>query len=364
MALFSNTEKVLRQRLSRMVNDCVLATASAGTTATATLATTNPPQFLVKGDDYFNKGEYEVYAYSGTNIGVTAVADDWVKSTTVLTVKPTAASAYDTTSLLELHRVFYVVELRDAINQAIELYARKYLVDLDNTTTITLVETARNDNADSYIYTYEYTLPTDALYIWRVTTEGSESGYKLTGTVSGAFTLGETITGGTSAATGVLSYGPSGGTYILVRDIDGTFEVGETATGGTSNETCSSITAVDTETVGDGKFEMGDIVDPRDYTILKAYSPKIKFHEDHYNVVADLRIKLEYQGSQAAITADTDTIFLPPNEFVEVAATFLPFSKIESPNLKATFDKCMMVRARVEARPPIAPYANSKRVIE
>ena len=78
----------------------------------------------------------------------------------------------------------------------------------------------------------------------------------------------------------------------------------------------------------------------------------------------DLRIKLEYQGSQAAVDSDTDNIFLPPNELIEVAATFLPFSKIESNNLAAVFDRCLKTRARVEARPPIQPYANSKRVIE
>lgn len=363
MALFSTTEKVIRQRLSRMMNDCVLATVSAtGSTTTATVGTTDPPQFYSKPDDYYNLQEWEVYAYGGTNIGVTRLAGDWASH--VLTLEPAAGSSYDATSELELHRIFYVVELRDAINQAIELYAKKYLIDLKDETTIVLVETARNDNADSYVYTYEYTLPTDALYIWRVTTEGRESGNKLTGTVSGAFTLGETITGGTSGATGVLTYGPAAATYILVRDIDGTFETGEIATGGTSNETCSTITAVDEETVGDGKFEMEDIVDPRDYTILKSYSPKIKFHEDHYNVVADLRVRLEYQGSQAVVTADTDTIFLPPNEFVEVAASFLPFSKIDSNNLAATFDKCMKTRARVEARPPVNPYPNAKQVIE
>jgi hypothetical protein len=73
---------------------------------------------------------------------------------------------------------------------------------------------------------------------------------------------------------------------------------------------------------------------------------------------------LEYQGSQAAVTADTDIIFLPPHEFIEVAATFLPFSKIESNNLTATFNKCLETRTRVEARPPTHPYANSQSVIE
>ena len=360
MALYSNYEYTIRQRLSRMMGDCVLCTVSAGSTTTATVATTNPPQSYAKADDFFNKLWFEVYCYSGTNNGVTRVASDW--DTYVLTVAPATTSEYDTTSLLELHNIFYVIELRDAINHAIDLYAKKYLVDLDDSTTITLTRTERNDVSDSYIPTYEYALPTDALYIHRVTTEGSVSGVKLTGEVSDAFTVGETVTGDSSGATGLVSYGPADG-YIRVREVDGTFTVGETAEGGDSESTCV-ITAVDYETAGDSKFPIENIVDPRDYTILKSYPPKIKFDERHYSVVEDLRIKLEYQGSQAGITADTDTIFLPPHELVEVAATFLPFSKIESNNLTATFNKCLETRARVEARPPTHPYANSKSVIE
>ena len=360
MALYSEYEKTIRQRLSRMMNDCVLCTVSAGAASTATIATSNPPQFYAKPADYFNELWYESYCYSGTNIGTTGVVTDFASY--VLTIAPDAGSAYDTTSLLELHNTFYVVELRDAINQAIALYAKKYLVDLSDSTTITLTRTERNDVDDSYINTYEYALPTDALYIWRVTTEDSVAGVKLTGTISDALTLGETVTGGTSEATGLVSY--SGDTYIRVREVDGTFEVGETATGGTSEETCSTITAVDDETAGDGKFPLDNIVAGNDYTILKAYAPKIKFDERQYDVIEDLRIKLEYQGSQAAISADTDNIFIPPHELVEVAATFLPFSKIDSNNLAAKFDQCMKTRARVEARPPVHPYANSRSVIE
>jgi len=361
MGVYSTTEKAVRQSLSWMLGDCILCTASAGEKTTYTVATTNPVQFYNKADDFFNSTEqYEAYCYEGTNIGTSHLITDW--GSHKLTLTPAAAANYTTSSKLELHRLFQVAELRDAINRAITFYAKKYLIDDTDSTTITLVESTSND--DETLYTYEYTLPTDLLYIWRVTTEGSKSGKKLTGTVSGAFTLGETVTGGTSEATGILSYGPADGTYILVREVDGTFEVGETATGGTSEKTCSSITAVDDETVGTGKFPMSNVVERRDLTIVKSSSPKIKFHEDHYNVVADLRIRLEGQGKQAVVDSDTDAIYLPPHELVEVAATFLPFSKIESNNLTATFNKCMETRARVEARPPVHPYANSMRVYE
>lgn len=360
MALYSEYEKTIRHRLSRMFADCVLCTVSAGAASTATVASTNPPQFYAKPDDYYNLLWYESYCYSGTNIGTTGVVNDWASY--VMTIAPDAGSSYDTSSLLELHNIFYVIELRDAINQAIALYAKKYFIDLSDSTTITLTRTERNDVGDSYINTYEYALPTDCLYLWRVTTEDSVSGVKLTGTISDTLTLGEQVVGDSSSATGLVSY--SGATYIRVREVDGTFGEAETATGQTSGETCSTITAVDNETAGDGKFPIENIVDSRDYTILKAYAPKIKFHEEHYSVVEDLRIKLEYQGSQAAVDSDTDNIFLPPHEFVEVAATFLPFSKIESNNLTAKFNQCLKTRDRVMARPPVHPYANSKSVIE
>ena len=360
MALYSNDEYVIRQSLSRMLNDCVTATVSAGAVSTATIATTNPPTFYGVAEDYYNEHEFEVYCYGGTNIGTSRLASDYASC--VVTVSPNAASPYDTSSLLELHGKFYVVELRDAINHAINLYAKRYLIDLSDSTTITLTRTERNDVDDSYIPTYEYALPTDALYIHRVTTEGSVCGVKLTGTITDALTLNEQVLGGTSGATGLVAY--SGDTYIRVREVDGTFEKDETATGQTNGKTCSSITAVDYETAGNGKFSLGHVVDPRDYTILKSYAPKIKFDERHYDVVEDLRIKLEYQGSQAAIDSDTDNIFLPPHELIEVAATFLPFSKIESNNLTAVFNKCLKTRDRVMARPPVQPYANSRSVIE
>lgn len=359
---FSNTATVLRQRLSRMMDDCILVVPSGGTTTTIVIGTSDPPAFEAKGDDYFNQSECEAYCYAGTNIGVDNYASDWVNSTATITVGNTAGSAYDTTSRVELHGKFYVTEYENAMNMAIDLYASKYFLPLKDETTISLTRTARNDNATSYIYTYEYSLPTDCLWLWRVTTEDAVSGIKLTGTVSGAFTLGETITGGTSGATGLLSYGPAGSTYIRVREESGTFEEAETATGGTSGETCSTITDVDrTEQSGDGKFPPENILDGRDWTILKPYAPKLRLVEGHYTVVEDLRLRLEYVGIQDNISSDTDTIMLPPDEFVEVAATFLPFSKIESNNLAAVFDKCLKTRARVEARPPMYPPANAKK---
>jgi len=360
---WSNTLKAIRQRLSLMMDDCITGTASTGDTTTLTISSTNPPDFYNKADDYFNELHYEVYINAGINIGTTYAASDWVNSTHVLTVTPAAASSFTSASVPELHRIFFTAELHNAINQAIDFYARgKYLLDLKDETTISLTRTAKNDNADSYIYTYEYSLPTNCLWLHKVTTEDSVAGVKLTGTVSGAFTLGETVTGSVSGATGLLSYGPAGSTYIRVREESGTFTTGETATGGTSLKTCSAITDVDrTENAGDNTFPPENVLDPRDWRVIRAYAPKLVLAEDYYEVTPDLRLRLEYQGIQDNVTSDTDTIMIPPDEFCEVAATYLPFSKIESNNLVAVFNRCLETRARVEQRPPMQPYPNARK---
>jgi len=357
---FSNTLKVIRISLSRMMDDCVIGTLSAGDTSTLTLSKTSPPEFYNKPDDYFNANHYEVYINAGINIGNAYVASDWVKDTHVLTVTPTAGSNFTTASVPELHSKFYSVELLEAINRAIDFYADKYLLDLKDETTIVLSRTARNDNSTSYIYAYEYALPTDCLWLHKVTTEDSVSGTKLTGTISDTLTLGETVVGGTSEATGLVTR--SGATYIRIREESGTFAVGETATGQTSGETCSTITAIDrTEISGDNTFPPENVLDHRDWSVLKPYAPKLRLDEEQYTVVEDLRLRLEYQGIQDVVTADTDTIMLPAAEFIEVAATFLPFSKIESNNLTAKFNSCLRTRDKVSERPPMHPYANSRK---
>ena len=362
MAFYSTAVDIIRQRMARLVDDLILATVSSGSTSTAILATSDPPKYRESNDDYFNDHYYEAYCYEGSGIGQSALATDWVNATHTLTLSPTQSAAYDSTCKLELHRLFSSGEYLNAINLACGLYSRKYLIDYKDETSITLVEGETNDGQT--IYTYEYSLPTDMLYIHRVTKEGCVSGKKLTGTVSGAFTLGEKVTGGTSGATGILSYGPSGSTYILIREVSGSFEVGETATGSTSSETCSSITAIDDEEVGNGKFEIEDIVDPRDYTIIKSYPPKIKFHEDYFSVTGDLRIRLEGQATQDSVSNDTDIIYLPPDEFVEVAVSYLPLPKIDSDKLVNIFNNCLATRRLVMTRGSVPPRAGSKKVKE
>ena len=355
MAIYSNTLKTIREYTSQLVGDLVLGTLTAGSTTTLTMATLDAG--YNRADDYFIG--WEVYTYEGTNIGVAREVSDWVNSTHVLTVTPAASSAYATSSKVELHRKFMAKEYLNAINMAIEACAGIYLIDIIDNTTTTLIESTSNDG--NTLHTYTYNLPTTLLYIHRITTEHTgTSAYKLTGTVSGTFTRGETVTGGTSGATGILSY--SGSTYIRVREVSGTFVTGETATGGTSGKTCSSITKVESDEAGDGTFPDDRVIDPRFWHILKAYDPDLKLSEQ-LTITADLRLQYEGQGSQPIVTSDTDTIALPPDWITHKAVTLLPYSKIEEAGLLNTFK---LAEAYLMKYPlPSTPiHSNSRAVIE
>ena len=121
--------------------------------------------FLYQPNDFYNDGKYHVYVYAGTNIGVEKRVTDWDLGTFLLTVHSAYAAACDATSYIELHHIFTEDEYRKAINLAIESLAGKYLVDIKDETTITLV-------AD----TYEYALPLSMLYLERVITEKAAAG--------------------------------------------------------------------------------------------------------------------------------------------------------------------------------------------
>lgn len=62
------------------------------------------------------------------------------------------------------------------------------------------------------------------------------------GGTTGTFQVGETVTGGTSAATGVVVT-DDGSSTLTLRSVSGTFQSGEVATGGTSGATCTLSSA-------------------------------------------------------------------------------------------------------------------------
>ena len=62
--------------------------------------------------------------------------------------------------------------------------------------------------------------------------------------LSGDFTVGETITGGTSTETATVVSTSTEGNYVLVSSLSGDLTVGETITGGTSSETATVVSGV------------------------------------------------------------------------------------------------------------------------
>jgi len=85
-------------------------------------------------------------------------------------------------------------------------------------------------------------------YLYDVSKPGH---FTLTGTVSAAMTVGETLTGSVSGATGVHVY-DNGSTYAVVKSVSGTFAVGEDADG--ASQSCNILTAIANTAPGTGYF--------------------------------------------------------------------------------------------------------------
>jgi hypothetical protein len=271
MALFSNTLAVVRRHLLSAIGD--LLYGQAGTTGATTTKIHAP--FLWQADDYYKDHKYHVYVYAGTNIGLDRRVTGWANTGNLLTVHTAYAAACDATSYIELHRIFTVQELHSAINQAIEHAAGKYLVDLIDDTTITLV-------AD----TYEYALPTSFLYLNKVTTESA-----------------------------------------VASDI----------------------------------FYKEDVIDFRDWDVIKAYPPTLKLDKNMYSIVAGKDLRLEGHGTQALVSADTDVIYLPPAWLIQKAITFLPQNKIQSHGLRDTYLAALRLSERI---PRTYPAPQTRSIVE
>lgn len=271
MALYSNAFSVVRQYLSSAVGDLIMGTFDSGTKSTGV------DTMLRQANDYYNKHKYRCYIHEGTNVGEEREISDWVKdSSNTLTFDPDYTAAIDNTSDYELHYIFTEDDYRKAINLAIEHLAGKYLVEVKDETTITLV-------AD----TYEYALPLTMLYLYKVMTEDEAAG---------------------------------------------------------------------------GVFKERDVIDPRDYSIIKSYPPKLKLHEERYSITADKDLRLEGQGAQAIVDDDTDIIYLPPGWVVQKAITFLPEVKVQSNKLERTVAQAELYVARYEPRNH--PNPRAQKIVE
>jgi len=123
------------------------------------------------------------------------------------------------------------------------------------------------------------------------------------------------------------------------------------------------LTKVTEEHEVDGDvFYDEDVVDPRDWSIIKAYPPYLKLDRQHYTPTAGKDLRLEGQGTQPIVDDDTDVIYLPPNWVVQKAITCLPENKIQSNNLGATLARAE--RFIRENKPRVYPNPRAQRIVE
>lgn len=113
------------------------------------------------------------------------------------------------------------------------------------------------------------------------------------------------------------------------------------------------------KTAGGGIFDESDAIDPRDWRLI---SPrKLKLHEDYYSVTAGKDLRIEGQGRQALVTADTDIIYLPLDWLVQKAIASLPSSKIQSNQLTETYRRALTLSVN---EPRNSPRPDARRVVE
>lgn len=122
------------------------------------------------------------------------------------------------------------------------------------------------------------------------------------------------------------------------------------------------LTKVTTEDEVDGDifYDTGE-VDPRDWSIMKAYPPYLKLRKGYYSITADKDLRLEGQGTQPLVDDDTDVIYFPPAWVVQKAITFLPQNKIQANELDATYRQALVLSVR---EPRNWPNPIAKSVVE
>jgi len=143
--------------VARLCNDLLVGTVSSPASGTFVCALTD----WEKPDDHFNDW-LEVFCYSGTGAGTSGNPTNWLNSTHTLTFKP--AATLTTGDLVEMHERFTVATYNDFINLAIEMVAKEALVNKVDTTVELVADT------------YQYTLPTQFLYVHSVEMESATAG--------------------------------------------------------------------------------------------------------------------------------------------------------------------------------------------
>ncbi len=112
---------------------------------------------------------------------------------------------------------------------------------------------------------------------------------------SGSFTVGETITGGSSGATAVVSAVSSEDDYLLTGAFTGTFTAGETITGGTSGKTATLTKAA--STVYGTEFILPQV------TLADTYTLEFGFDNEAYRYTGVRFHGIKFNQTDNVITA-------------------------------------------------------------
>lgn len=113
--------------------------------------------------------------------------------------------------------------------------------------------------------------------------------------------------------------------------------------------------------VGGDEFYNEDVIDSRNWSIIKAFPPMLKLDKRYYTPTAGKTLRLEGQGTQPIVTGDTDVIYLPPDWLVQKAITFLPQNRIQSNDLDATYRQAMILSS---VMPRNWPDPRAQRIVE
>lgn len=167
MAIFAETLDDLVETICKLhLHDWVEGAA----TADGTTATVKDTSLAAYADDYFNDQNSWIYIRSGAYAGHWAKISNFAVAGSpavgTITFAPVAGGNIVTGVTYSIHTEFTHDEVVEAINLAINKVAERAMVWKIDEASITLVAS-----------TYEYSLPTDFMYIYRVTMANSTGGF-------------------------------------------------------------------------------------------------------------------------------------------------------------------------------------------
>jgi len=116
------------------------------------------------------------------------------------------------------------------------------------------------------------------------------------------------------------------------------------------------------KTADGGVFDASDEIDHRDWDLI---SPrKLKLHENYYSITAGKDLRIEGQGRQATLSADTSICYLPPDWVKAEAILRLPSNKVQSNKLDGVYAQALRDAIYYRATEKSRAHPKARRVVE